>query len=165
MKFFLSIVWWLSEKVGCSYEVANWYNFIIAIWWFVEFFYNYMNLLCMKFMNFYIYYLTLSTPGDLLESSYIFSNWIIPNSFSLDIISLSLSLSLSLSIYIYIYIYIYICISLKQKFLEFLTYKFIALLSSIFPFYVIMPPLVFKSKEFVLLSHLDDNEAELCITS
>ena len=31
------------------------------------------NLFCMKFINLYINYHTLSTPGDLEESSYTFS--------------------------------------------------------------------------------------------
>ena len=46
---------------------------------------NCMNLLCMRIVNFYINYNILSTPGDLYESPYIFSNWIIPNSSSFDI--------------------------------------------------------------------------------
>ena len=60
-----------------------------------NFFYNYMILHSMKCMNLYFYYQTLSTPGDLKESSYIVSNWISLNSSSLDIL------------YIYIYMYIY----------------------------------------------------------
>ena len=36
-KFFLSIVWWLSEEVGFSYGVTSWNKYIIAKWQSVEF--------------------------------------------------------------------------------------------------------------------------------
>ena len=86
-------MWWLSEGVGCSNWMGGWNKFIIAKWLSVEFSSNHMNMLWIIFINSYTNNHILSTPGDLKESSHIFSISIIPN--------------LSFT-YIYIYIYILI---------------------------------------------------------
>ena len=77
--FFLSIVWWISNE-----ELATEINLLS--------FFNYIDICSVK--NLYINYHTLSTPGNLYESSYIFSSRIIHNSLFFG--------------YIYIYTYIYI---------------------------------------------------------
>ena len=73
--------------------LAGWNKFIIAIWRFVDVsFYNYMNQLCMKFINLLSY---IVHSWRFIRISYIFSNWIIPNSSSMNMIYIYISAQLT----------------------------------------------------------------------